>query len=240
MNNTMSPFFSNSTQEAATGDPVAKATPVTGGDPSETKNSTAEKNSFTYDEGNGVKDTVKLTGPLSEVYTRMLNQSLAKKDPLEGEVETAEGTTAVSVESEQTEGVFIETALTTVLNNDHTRESINAGFNFVDDRQLTDKVDIIAHVANATTALKSETVFELSNTAEESKKKTILVVVADPAGITQGMKLNKKFMELADDSGVEKLYGDDVTVAAEALYKPFGVDVVFGIEGLIQALKKKD
>lgn len=240
MNNTMSAFFSNSTQEAATGDPVAKATPVTGGDPSETKNSTAEKNSFTYDEGNGVKDTVKLTGPLSEVYTRMLNQSLAKKDPLEGEVETAEGTTAVGVESEQTEGRIIETAIATVLNSKQARDEINNNFNFVDERQFTDSVDIIAHVANAANALKPETVFELSNTAEESKKKVILVVVADPAGITQGMKLNKKFIELADDCGTEKLYGDDVSIAAEAMYKPFGVQVVFGIEGLLEALKKKD
>lgn len=236
----MSNFFSNSTQEAATGDPVAKATSVDGSDNGELKNSTAEKNSFTYDEGNGVKDTVKLTGPLSEVYTRMLNQSLAKKDPLEGEVESAEGSTAVGVESEQTENRIIETAIATVMNNKQDRELISNNFNFVDERQFTDSVDIVAHLVNATTALKPETVYELSNAAEETKKRTIVVIVADPSGITQGMRMNKKFMQLADDCGTEKVFGDDVRIATEALYKPFGVRVVFGIEGLMQTLKQKD
>lgn len=234
----MSSFFSNTTQEAATGDPVAKAT-VASGDSVESKSTQTENNSFTYDEGNGVKDTVKLTGPLSEVYTRMLNQSLAKRDPLEGEVETAEGTTAIGNESEQTENEFIETALVTVLNKAETRDEINKKFDFVDETQFAESVDIIAHVTNASTALKPETVYELSNTAEETKKKTILVVVADPAGITHGMKLNKRFVELADDCGTEKIYGEDVRIAAEALYKPFSVTVVFGLEGLIEALKKK-
>lgn len=240
MNKLMSNFFSNNTQEAATGDPVAKATTVDGSTNGEIKNSTAEKNSFTYDDGTGVKDTVKLTGPLSEVYTRMLNQSLAKKDPLEGEVESAEGSTAVGVESEQTENRIIETAIATAISNKKDREAISSNFNFVDERQFTDSVDIVAHLVNATTALKPETVYELSNTVDEAKKKIILVVVADPSGITQGMRMNRKFVELADDCGTEKIFGDDVRIATEALYKPFGVRVVFGIEGLLETLKQKD
>ena len=55
------------------------------------------KDGFTYDDSKGIKDSVILTGPLSEVYTKALNITLRKTPLVKPEEDTPDLDTGVRV-----------------------------------------------------------------------------------------------------------------------------------------------
>ena len=65
------------------------------------------KDGFTYDDSKGIKDSVILTGPLSEVYTKALNIPLRKTPLIKPEEDTPDLSTNVRVKNDTGENLII-------------------------------------------------------------------------------------------------------------------------------------
>ena len=219
-------------------EPIAKAVDTSSASKAE---NTEEKkdNSFTYDEGQGVKETVMLTGPLSEVYTRVLTHCFAKKE-LTGtddqEVPTP-SEPVIATESQQLE----EQALQMVLaqSTGGLNDPVGNKFDFADELHEPENVTTKAYLVTPGAALMPEVVENVQNVAQNTDKKVIMVITASPKGETMGVDITKRFVQIGGDVGKNSLYNDEeqFNVAAESLYKPFGVTVVHGIGGLVNHLR---
>jgi hypothetical protein len=210
---------------------------------------------FTYDEGKGIKDSVILSGPLSEVYTKALNISL-KKVPLEASEETPEDLTraidtsvADKDENVSDSGVvanenLIEEELLNSLAtlNIAVKEQKKLNDNFEFTTLATDPNNIVANINVLTPAeaSKASNVDEIQKYKENNENQdTILVVTVPTMAGSEGTKINQKLVNLGEEHPL--VFGDPheetkYKEAFETLYESNGIKVFYGLEGFKQAL----
>ena len=194
----------------------------------------------TYDEGEGVKQTVLMSGPMSEAYTRALHLCFTKTS-VQDPTDTTNGIQP-AVESQQEDNSIISNIVAEVNNkvDDETLTRVGDTFDFADvsDDLDDDNVTTRVYTAVGGQATQPEFVDAVQNMAHN--KRVIVAVVAAPHGESAGVYLRKQFIELNDGAASQLTVGEEqeLRAAAEALYTPFGVTMVFGASGLVKALAR--
>jgi hypothetical protein len=208
------------------------------------------KDGFTYDDSKGIKDSVILTGPLSEVYTKALNITLRKTPLIKPEEDTPDLSTNVRVKNDTGENLIIgtealkeedDTLIVLNLLKDKLSESdadeVDKNYEFT--TLASDPSNIVANIAvmSASDAIQPETVDKLQTYKEtNSHQDTILVVTVPTNTNTEGTKVQQKLINLNPRANV---LGDDapqLEKAFESLYEHHGIKVFYGVEGLIEAI----
>lgn len=188
--------------------------------------------SVTYDEGQGKKDLVVMTGPLSNVYTQALNVYFAKTDVNERDVESA----AVAVESAAIDTV-IATALQDKLDQDSLVDILNLVSASDDIDENPNAVVFATDYANANKPEVIEAAELESERYSESNKGWVLFIGPDPRNPS---KLTEQILE---EDKVEEINafnaGDQFKRATEGLYTSRGMNVVVGFENLVGWLKTR-
>lgn len=189
--------------------------------------------SVTYDEGNGKKDLVVMTGPLSNVYTQALNVYFAKTDVNETDTESA----SVAVES-----AAIDTVITNALKDKLEQDNLLSKINLVSDKSDIEEVPTaIIFSTNTTDANKPEVVevAELESARyEDSGKDWIVFVGPDPSNPD---KLIQDAVVLPEGENELNAFnvGDQFRRATEEFYSSRGIKVVVGFESLVEWLKTR-
>ena len=219
-------------------------------------------NSFTFDEGKGVKDQIAITGPLSEIYTHALNVAFTKKEITDQENETdknvdkldnqieekiaeakkAPNTLKVSQESQAIDSAIKAKVITSILKaTDGTPLQENVGF--IDTGNVGDanpeETTAAAFIVDRNDALKPEVIEQVQDSAKAGVK-TMLVVVADPYGATQGVQMRQTLIDVPVNELPSPNYADvELAMAAESLYTSHGVQIFKGITAFARSFAKK-
>lgn len=205
---------------------------VTGAKPS-------DKDGVTYNEGDGRQDTVVMTGPLSNAFTKALNLYFAKKEigTDEGEELLASDSASVAAES-----MAIDAMMKVNLANLIANKENNANDMFVN--LVSDKEDIVSAPSaivmstNISDALKPEVVdlMEAHFDLYKDVDKEIIVFVGPDMETDSG--LGNTYVELDNKTDINMTNaGDTFKRATEAFYTNRGMKVVVGFESLIDWLK---
>ena len=192
----------------------------------------------TYDEGEGVKQTVLMSGPMSEAYTRALHMCFSKTS-VQDPTDTTSGTQP-AVESQQEDNGIISNIIAEVNSkvDDDTLTQVGDKFDFADVSDDLGDEDVTTRVFTAVGGQATQPEFVDAVQNMSHNKRVIVAVVAAPHGEATGVYLRKRFIELNDGAASQLTMGEEqeLRAAAEALYTPFGVKMVFGASGLIKAL----
>ncbi len=216
---------------------------------------------FTYDEGKGTKDNIAITGPLSEVYTHALNVVFTKKDiadqdqdgsgvvekmeesldnKLEQLDEAKQAPKTLSQESQVLDGALNTKVVEAILRETNDVHHLQqTGFIDAAAVDAPDPKDTTATAffVDKNEALRPETVEQIQQSAD-SGRRTMLVVVAEPAGMTHGMRLTQSLIEV--ESGENLSYADtELAMATESLYTSHGVQVFRGVGAFVRSFAKK-
>lgn len=204
---------------------------------------------FTYDDNKGVKDSVILTGPLSEVYTKALNISLKKQSltkPEETGVEFEEDGvdfSRVSAGTLSNEDMKEDDTLLILksINDQLTREeSKNADDNYEFTTLSNDPANVVANIAVMTVndAVDPVTVDSLHDYQDtHSGQDTILVVTVPTNTGSEGTRVQHKLINLNTNAHVLGEDCEAAQTALENLYEKRGIRVFYGVEGLVQAVR---
>lgn len=216
---------------------------------------------FTYDEGNGEKELILLTGPLSQAYTDALNIYYQKK-PITGEFDeaiadaelTGQEKTVVA-QSSVTSGVATETqamdetmltGLVSEIKHAHIEDDLSKYYNFRHEKEVFDgvqdhdkPVDVVEVIDPA-----HLTQIEYINKIQEKKPnpytRFIYLVEAKNKGETQGVDVRKRFVNVRDIDPLSHFFGDiESQQAFEHLKETSHATFVFGMEGLITYLSNR-
>ena len=206
---------------------------------------------FTYDDGKGVKDSVILTGPLSEVYTKALNITL-RKTPLN---KPEEDTPSLDLELNQdieessrkalgTEALKEEDDTMTVLTllkdklSKETASETEENFEFT--TLASDPSNVVANIAvmTASDAIKPEVIDKVNDyRTSHTNQDTILVVTVPTNGGEAGTVVREKLINLNPKSDVLGDNSTELQQAFESLYVANGIKVFYGVEGFMEAVK---
>lgn len=211
------------------------------------------KDGFTYDDSKGVKDSVILTGPLSEIYTKALNITL-RKTPLVKSEEESPNLSSLDDEVEQnirsdksiaaTESMKEEDDILVALNG--LKNNLSSGeINDIDQNYTFSTIDenpknVVANIAVMTPddASSPEVVDKLQTYKEtNSNQDTILVVTVPTNNGSEGTKIYNKLINLNPKANI---LGEDSSAyeqAFENLYEKRGIKVYYGPEGFIDAVR---
>ena len=197
----------------------------------------AGQDGVTYDEGEGVKQTVMISGPMSEAYTRALHLCFTKdtvQDPADIENEVP------AIESQQEDNSIISSVIAEVEAkvDNNTLEKVGSTFDFADVKDDLDDDNVTTRVYTAVGGQATQPEFVDAVQSMSHNKRVIVAVVAQPHGEATGVYLRKQFIELNDGAASQLTMGEEqeLQAAAEALYTPFGVKMVFGMSGVVKAL----
>ena len=208
------------------------------------------KDGFTYDDSKGVKDSVILTGPLSEVYTKALNITLRKTPLIKPEEDTPDLNTNVRVKDDNgvnpivgTEALKEEDDTLMVLNllkDKLTKEEateVDENYEFT--TLASDPSNVVANIAvmTASDAIRPEIVDKIQTyKATNSNHDTILVVSVPTNSGSEGTKVYQKLINLNPSANVLGNDAPQLEKAFESLYERNGIKVFYGAEGLIEAI----
>ena len=208
------------------------------------------KDGFTYDDGKGVKDSVILTGPLSEVYTKALNITLRKTPLIKPEEDTPDLTTKVSVKNNTDENPIIgtealkeedDTLVVLNLLKDKLSESdadeVDKNYEFT--TLASDPSNVVANIAvmTASDAIRPEIVDKIQSYKETNANHDTILVVSVPTNSgSEGTKINQKLINLNPRANVLGDEAPQLEKAFESLYERNGIKVFYGAEGLIEAI----
>lgn len=209
-------------------------------------NETSNNTTFTYDEGNGEKELVKLTGPLSEIMTQSLNIAFAKKPVFDKEVNIPDGLSQQdtqelldsakitpemrSAESFQQEEQEIKAAIAAskLLMND-----VGSRYDFISDNNDTESnPQLVVSLVKEKDLLKPQVVDEIHTRAEIQPQAHNLVMVTDKAeymGVGMGIK-HKLVSSIKDEESAS------TKLSIENLYTKEGITVLYGLEALLSYL----
>lgn len=205
---------------------------------------------FTYDDGKGVKDSVILTGPLSEVYTKALNIAL-RKTPLTKKEEESPDIDDLPVPKQEDSKLFVsnealkeenETALliSYMQDNMEKEELKDLDENILFTTLSSDPPNIVANIAvvDSKEASNPEFVDTLQSYKDvHPNQDTILVVTVPTNSGSEGTKVYQKLINLNPHADV--LGNDAATLekAFESIYVRNNIKVFYGLEGFVQAIK---
>lgn len=206
------------------------------GDAAALNQSTNNKLEFTYDEGEGTKDTIVMDGPLSNVYTQALNVYFAKK-PIElDEFDSL---------SKAFESAAIDAILSQSLVDDNNEESdetfIINNLNIVPanmDIVQSPKAIIYATAAKKETIDKEIEVIEATHDRVKNAGKEFIVFVGPELGADGQVG---QIMDWVDFSNISKInalnISDKFSRATESFFETRGINVAVGFEKLVEWLK---
>ena len=221
----------------------------------------------TYNDGQGIKDTVVVDGPLSEVFTKALNVKF-KKQPITGE-ETPEQEKVVTKQE-----ALQETQDNPLLRK-NSNEKIGIGnesqqqeheeefvFNELDKNSeqfkyiansfdFVQKTDVPIKVTSKTTIftvgdfLKPNNLLNFTEDKTNSPVEHIVVLVSDALGRTSQTTTTTKFVTIptSSDNFKNTVFENEeqckeVNAVVESHFKPNGYKVVLGIEAYADYLAK--
>ena len=208
------------------------------------------KDGFTYDDGKGVKDSVILTGPLSEVYTKALNITLRKTPLVKPEEDTPDLDTGVRVKDSIGDNPIIgtedmketdDTMLVMSLLKDKMSKSdvddVDENYEFT--TLASDPSNVVANIAvmTASDAIRPEFVDKIQSYKETNADHDTILVVSVPTNSgSEGTKINQKLINLNPRANVLGDEAPQLEKAFESLYERNGIKVFYGAEGLIEAI----
>jgi len=198
----------------------------------------ADKGSFTYDEGGGVKDTIVIDGPLSQVFTKALNLYFSKKplelkqeDSLSKAFESAAIHTTLSHHLSSLEQEEDSDEQLRLFNNKY--EIVSANHDVLSDPKII--IDVVS--ANSELFDNSE-VIEANSDSVKNAGKEYIVFVAPEFGVNGDIKS----YDSIDLGAVGKInainISQDFKRATESFFDTRGIDVVVGFENLCNRLLK--
>jgi len=201
-------------------------------------NSSDDQIEFTYDEGQGVKDTIVMDGPLSNIYTQALNVYFAKKPIEDDEFNSL---------SKAFESAAIDSILATQLaaiENKENDDTIDiSGLRIVPANMdiVQSPKAVIYSVMGKDSVIDSEIeVIEASHERVKNAGKEFIVFVGPELGADGQVG---PIMEYIDFSNVSKInaynISDKFSRATESYFEVRGIPVVIGFENLVQWLKKR-
>lgn len=209
------------------------------GSPAAIGNSSDDQIEFTYDEGQGVKDTIVMDGPLSNVYTQALNVYFAKKPIEDDEFDSL----SKAFESAAIDSI-LATQMASIQNGEQSDDSIDiSGLKVVPanmDIVQSPKAVIYAVTANNAVIDNEIEVIEASHDRVKNAGKEFMVFVGPELG-TDGQV--GPIMDYIDFSNVSKInafnISDKFSRATESYFETRGIPVVVGFENLVQWLVKR-
>lgn len=216
---------------------------------------------FTYDEGGGIKDTVLMTGPLSEIYTKALNVYFQKRDLTQPEAAADDGDKAaqkvddkLNAKEGQSEEVAMESQnldeamLTEILNEldqENVDRSMGLGLKFTAGKSpeaAATEISTTAYIMEMQQAMRPEVVEQIQTAKANSEYHTVLVVYTRPLGHTIGMIPDVKTLTI--NQGNRKVSSSDSVnqfmIAHEELYTKHGIPVFHGIGAFLEDYKKRN
>lgn len=204
-----------------------------------------EKDNFTYNEGNGVKDKIVLTGPMSEQYTQALAVYFAKRTlDSEGNEVPPETPAEVAQQMLSTESIMMmeDEAMRKAFDEVHQASPVGHLGEFYDFAQIEndpDGVTVSGYFMSDSIALQPEVVEQVEQHVRDSNKRVIVVVVGASQGVTRGTGFRQKFIEV-DTAGKQTMFdqGSELSLAREAYYDKKGITVVNGVLGFFQELQR--
>lgn len=222
------------------------------------KRNTTHATDATYDKGEGIKDTVLISGPLSHAYTQALLMTLKKEplankqeEPVEAEEEKEEvekdpllkqnevgqiGISQESVQQEMAEHTFL--AKQFEQNSEEVKFLANK-FDFMEGKDLPTNVVCSTTVISITDFMRPHNLFSFTQDRTGSFIEHVVVVVADPMARTSKGLTKTKFFEVAER---ERTFADrddqeEFDVAVESYVKPAGYKLFIGMEAYFAYLK---
>ncbi len=202
-------------------------------------NNESTGSSVTYDEGDGKKDLVVMTGPLSHIYTQALNLYFAKKDVNEPDVvkDNKEQSASIANESIQIDSV-IQTGLMKHLEAQQTNPLIY--YEIKPEREDIDRDPSVVVFSTSIAEANKPEVVDLADSFksifDESEKEFLMFVGPSTDG-----ELKQQFVELTDQAESTDPYNLSETFKSslESLYSSRGIKVVVGFENLVNVLLER-
>jgi hypothetical protein len=208
------------------------------------------KDGFTYDDSKGIKDSVILTGPLSEVYTKALNITLRKTPLIKPEEDTPDLTTNVRVKDDTGENPIIGTealkeeddtlvVLNLLKDKLSKEEATEVDENYEFTTLASDPSNVVANIAvmTASDAIRPEIVDKIQSYKETNANHDTILVVSVPTNSgSEGTKVYQKLINLNPSANVLGNDAPQLEKAFESLYERNGIKVFYGAEGLIEAI----
>lgn len=227
------------------------------------QNDTPRPQGFTYDEGSGVKDTIVMSGPLGEVYTKALNTYFQKQDLTnpESKADTGENQ-ADNVDKKLKEDADKNSGTTAAM---ETQQLDQSGFDFIHnelDQENVDKrigtglkfargsspdvplddVSTTAFIMDMQQALQPEVVEQIQSSKSNGRYHTVLVVYAKNHGYTIGQTLERQTITIGEGNGSVQASRDitDFMAAAEEIYVKNGIPVFQGVGKFLVDYQKRN
>lgn len=182
------------------------------------------KDGITYNDGKGIKDTIVMTGPLSNIFTQALNIYFQKK--------TLE---VKPVEEEESASVAVESAMLHSMLASGSMIDGNNNFNFVD--SSTEFEETPKAIIYATTPDKSNTVDEIEviqadyDRYKDTDKDWVLFISTDESGKSEETVINTG--EEGSEDNLNPLEGNsEFTRVTENIFTSIGIPTVVGLENL--------
>lgn len=207
--------------------------------------------SITYNDGQGVKDTIVMTGPLSSIYTKALNIFFSKKElSIPNDNVEKPNTDSVSV---ATESAAIQTmmdhqlmSMDTGVDDDNDEENTNNNLEIFNSVKFvdagTDLIDPPKAIIYAGAAGKNTSTDELEIIQAEfdryadSDKDWVLFI--GPYGYNNDNQLEMQVAKATNEVNAFNA-GDSFKRATEEFYAARGIPVVVGVENLAEWLVKR-
>ncbi len=213
----------------------------------------------TYNDGKGIKDTVVVDGPLSEVFTKALNVKF-KKQPITGEETPNEEQVVTKQEAldqqqkdpilrkntnekigianeSQQQDVEEEFVFNELDKNSEQFKYIANSFDFVQKGEVPIKVTSKTTIFTVGDFLKTSNLVTMAEDKTDSPVEHIVVLVSDALGRTRQTTTTTKFVTIptSEDNFKETVFKNEeqfkeVNAVVESHFKPNGYKVVFGIE----------
>lgn len=222
---------------------------------------------MTYNEGDGIKDTVVINGPLSEVVTKALNITLKKQplEPLENDPPTPQGIAdeqadqaaeeqkdpllrqnqpeklGIATESQQQDSVIEEFLIREFNSNSQEIDFIANRFDFLDQDQLPVDVTCKTTAITLTDFMKPSIMHELAVDRTNSPVEHVVLVISDALARTSQTTTKREFVTVGASSNpcFESNEQElEFNAAIESHIKPAGYKVVIGVEAYLDYLKQ--
>lgn len=200
--------------------------------------SPADGSSFTYNEGDGVKDTIVMDGPLSEVYTKALNVFFAKK-PINNETHDS---LSAAFESAAIDAA-IEDSINVAYKLDEEALPTISGFKVVSansDIEETPTAIIYTTSANRDNIDKELQVIETNQDRCKRSGKDFIVFVGPEFGINGKVIQKTDWIDSDQFSKINAFnIGQPFKMATEEFFTARDIPVAVGFENLLEWLKTR-
>lgn len=192
---------------------------------------------FTYNDGQGVQQTIVMDGPLSQIYSKALNIYLAKK-PIEPEVHDSL--------SAAFESAAIDTLLSESLNDEQQDNEVDAklnGYKIVSaNSDVVNSPDAIVYSVDANNSnIEKELSTIETNSERYSNIGTDFIVFIAPEFGVNGKMVEKSLW--VDFSDIKKLTAKTISntfkTSTEQFFESRGIKAVVGFENLLEWLKTR-